>query len=463
MTRFILIGLDCAAPELVFGKYQQRLPNIQALMKKGIWGPMKSTDPPITVPAWASMVTSKDPGQLGFYGFRNRRNHNYDELSIATSDDVREKTIWNHLKAAGLPSLLVGVPQTYPPKSLHGLMVSCFLTPSKKSQWTYPASFAKRVEVAAGGDYLFDVDDFRREDLESLYRNIVKMTETRFQTFRHFLDLGSYAFSMVVEIGLDRLQHRFWRYADGDHPLHDPDNRFRNVLADYYALLDREIGKTLATCNPDTHILVVSDHGAKPMLGAIGINQFLIQEGLLQLKQMPSAPTPLTPEMVNWDQTVCWGEGGYYGRVFLNIKGREPRGILPAGQAYSFAQKLKEKFASIPGPKGEFLGTKVLLPGEIYRETRGVPPDLLVYFGNLDYRASGFVGIDSIYLAENDSGIDDANHAENGVLIFCPAPPFVGVPKERYSIYDVAPTVLRCLGLEVPKDMIGTPLCRSED
>ena len=457
MDRFIIIGLDCGAPELFFDRYTDHLPNIRELMAEGVWGPLRSTDPPITVPAWSAMVTSKDPGQLGFYGFRNRRDHTYANMSLATSNHVREKTIWNYLSEAERSSLLVGVPQTYPPKPLRGMMVSCFLTPSKQSRWTYPSTFARRVDEAAGGSYVFDVDDFRRGDLLDLNRSIVEMTRTRFQTFRHFLK-NQYCFNMVVEIGLDRMQHRFWRYADAGHPLYDPANPLKDALLDYHVLLDREIGKIVAETDKNTHLMVVSDHGAKPMRGALGINQFFINEGLLKLKLPVEEPTPLTPEMVEWKDTLCWGEGGYYGRVFLNIKGREPQGVLPADQVDAFCRRLRETLSEIPGPNGENIGTKVLEPNQIYRETRGFPPDLLVYFGNLDYRSAGLVGLKDIYLLENDTGLDDANHADQGILVWRPAAKITGIKREIYSIYDIAPTVLRSLGLSVPEDMIGTSL-----
>ncbi len=70
MKRLAIIGLDCAAPALVFDRFAD-LPNLRRLMDAGSWGPLLSCDPPITVPAWSCMTASRDPGQLGFYGFRS--------------------------------------------------------------------------------------------------------------------------------------------------------------------------------------------------------------------------------------------------------------------------------------------------------------------------------------------------------------------------------------------------------
>jgi sulfate adenylyltransferase len=81
--RVLIIGLDCAEPSLVFDKYRTELPNLTRLARAGAWGELNSVTPPITVPAWMCSMTSKDPGQLGIYGFRNRADHSYEKLTIA--------------------------------------------------------------------------------------------------------------------------------------------------------------------------------------------------------------------------------------------------------------------------------------------------------------------------------------------------------------------------------------------
>ena len=83
--KVMVIGLDCAAPQLVFDKWQDELPTFKQLYTQGVFGELQSSIPAITVPAWSSMMSSKDPGTLGIYGFRNRRDYSYDNLYIATT------------------------------------------------------------------------------------------------------------------------------------------------------------------------------------------------------------------------------------------------------------------------------------------------------------------------------------------------------------------------------------------
>ena len=118
--RVMVIGLDCLAPQFVLDRWLDQLPNIKSLLGKSVYGPLKSCVPPITVPAWACMTTSKNPGTLGIYGFRNRFDHSYDGLSIASSKAIKEDRVWDILSQAGKKVIVIGVPQTYPPKPVNG-------------------------------------------------------------------------------------------------------------------------------------------------------------------------------------------------------------------------------------------------------------------------------------------------------------------------------------------------------
>ena len=144
--RVAVIGLDCVPPQLLFRDFEADTPNIHALMQRGMWGDLASITPPITVPAWACAMTGKTPGQLGIYGFRNRKDTSYDGLSIATSDAIREPAVWDALGAEGLRSLLIGVPPSFPPpEAFPGWRVGCFLTPPSATSWAFPAELETEI------------------------------------------------------------------------------------------------------------------------------------------------------------------------------------------------------------------------------------------------------------------------------------------------------------------------------
>ncbi|UCH85427.1 MAG: alkaline phosphatase family protein, partial [Candidatus Latescibacterota bacterium] len=301
--KLVILGLDCVTPQLVFDAWLDELPHIKSLVDGGIHGNLVSTVPPITVPAWMSMMTSHDPGMLGMYGFRNRKTYDYTDLYTVNSNYVKSKTIWNYLSRNRLSSIVMGVPLTYPPKPLNGIMVCSFLTPGKDVQYTYPAEFAATLDKAAGGDYIIDVRDFRTSEKERLLGQIYDMTKRRFMAFRKTLKTEDWDFAMMVEMGPDRLHHGFWRYGDREHRLFEPGNRYEDAIKNYYIYMDDEVGKVLADLPEDTSVMLVSDHGAKGMHGGICINQFLIQEGLLHVKDYPDTPQRLTTDNIDFTKT----------------------------------------------------------------------------------------------------------------------------------------------------------------
>ena len=458
LQKVLVIGLDCLTPQLTFGLYLDRLPNLKRLVQMGYWGNLRSSDPPITVPAWTCMVTSKDPGQLGFYGFRNRKDYSYEGLYFANSLAVHEPTIWNLLSRNRMDSVLVGIPQTYPTKPLRGHLVTGFLAPDNQSEYTYPSDLKQEVERVADG-YVIDVKDFRTENKDWLLKQVYEMTEKRFRVVKHFLRTKPWNFFMFVEMGPDRLHHGFWRFCDPEHRLYQQGNLYRNVLEDYYIYLDRKIGEILEEVDLDkTLVLVVSDHGAKRMQGGICVNEWLVREGYLVLKEPPKGVEKLKMEQIDWNATRVWGEGGYYSRIFFNVKDREPQGVIPSRDYERFRSEIKEGLEALGDENGKAIGTVLHRPQELYRECKNVVPDLIAYFGDLDWRSVGSVGMDCIHTFENDTGPDDANHDRHGVFVMADprlAQSERGRKLDGITLYDVAPTVLEGLGVRTPDDMLG--------
>jgi len=442
-----IIGLDCFAPQLALERWRDELPNLKRLMEGGTWGKLESTIPPITVPAWTAMMSGKNPGTLGFYGFRNRADYSYDRMSIATSKAVKEDRAWDILSRAGKRVILIGIPQTYPPTKVNGYMVTSFLTPSTRSQYTYPPEL--RAEIASTvGDYMLDVENFRTDQKARLLEQIYAMTAKRFQLAHHLATTKPWDFFMMVEMGPDRIHHAFWKFFAREHPKYQPGNRFENAIRNYYRYLDKRIGELLDALGEDTVVMVVSDHGAQTMVGGICINEWLMQQGYLILKEKPSQIVPFTKVEVDWPRTKAWGAGGYYGRLFLNVRGREPQGVIPAGD-------YNRELEAIASPDGRNIGTVAYRPEDIYREVQGIPPDLIVYFGNLRWRSVGSVGHGRYYTFENDIGPDDANHAQYGVFIMHDPRKAGKGQVTGLHITDVGATVLDLFGLPVPADMEG--------
>ncbi|HTV75179.1 MAG TPA: alkaline phosphatase family protein [Candidatus Acidoferrales bacterium] len=451
--RLLVIGLDCAAGELIFERNDWHLPTLRSLMARGSYGGLQTVMPAITIPAWACMVTGKDPGELGIYGFRNRTDHTYSGLALTTSLSVSAPAVWDHLSNAGKKVVTVGVPPSFPPKTVNGIQVGCFLTPSAKSEYTYPANAREEIaHLLHGSEYLTDCTNFRTEDKDDLIRQIYDMTERRFTVLEDWIEKKSWDFFMFVEIGTDRLHHGFWKFFDPKHRAYEAGNKYEYVIQKYYEDLDAMLARLLDKIDQErTNIYVVSDHGAKRMDGGVAIAQWLIDEGYLAVKNYPDKVTQLAKLEIDWTKTAVWAEGGYYSRVFLNVAGREPLGTVAPSEVESLMEELSRKIRAIPRPDGSPMSTQVYRPEEIYREVRGVAPDMMVYFDDLLWRAVGTVGYDGIYTYENDTGPDDANHAQKGIFIEALA----GIPGrghiEDWDILDMASRFMGAAGVAVPQ------------
>jgi predicted AlkP superfamily phosphohydrolase/phosphomutase len=284
------------------------------------------------------------------------------------------------------------------------------------------------------------------------------MSRKQFQVIRYLMATVDWEYFQFVDIGLDRVHHGFWKFHDPAHRQYVPGSPYASVIPEYYRHLDREIGQVLELLDEDTVVLVVSDHGAQRLDGGFCVNEWLRREGLLVLREQPSAPVPFSPAMVDWSRTKVWSEGGYYARVFLNVEGREPQGLIPAAEYDDFLTEMETRFRSLPDDRGEPMGTLVFRPKDIYREVRNVPPDLIVHFGGLYWRSIGGVGYDTLHVQENDTGPDDCNHAQFGTFIL--TAPNLGLqgPVEGMHILDIAPTLLDLAGLGPLATMQGKSL-----
>lgn len=436
VKRAMIIGLDCVPPSLVFDRWASELPVLSRLRKSGAYGALRSTSPPITVPAWACMASGRDPGELGIYGFRNMsRDRSYD-LRVASSRDVKVKRLWDLVSEAGGRAASLFVPLTYPASPLRGTMFSGFLTPPGARDWAFPPQRAPEFEARFGA-YLADVADFRmgEEALPRIFDELDAMREQHFSVAKAVWEEESPNLMMMVELGPDRLHHAAWHHIEAESTFGD------KALA-YYQALDTSVGELVDLADEDTLVVIASDHGAKTMQGGVAMNEVLRDLGYLSLVEAPGV-APLR-DRVRWGETKAWCEGGYYSRLFLNVRGREAQGVVDSRDFESVRQEVINALKDALALHGVTLRAEV--PDLHYAAVRGQPPDALLYLDELDYRALGTVGHNRQVVPTRETGPDGCNHDWDGMVILHGD----GVsPQELHDaqILDVAPTVLAHLGL----------------
>lgn len=453
----VVVGLDCAPPALVFDRYRPFLPTIARAMGRGTWGALRSTIPPITVPAWACMTSGRDPGELGLYGFRNRDGRGY-ALRTATSEHVRVPRIWDLAEEAGQHAVALYVPPTWPPPRTKASVVSCLLTPGPEAPHTQPPELA--AELARFGPHTPDLHDDGSLSPGQVLAGLRAMAAQHFDVAEHLLAREKPDLLMMVEMATDRLHHALWPAMDPSDPRHAAFAEHARGARDLYAYLDARIGRLMQKAGPDATLLVVSDHGARSLAGGVRVNEVLRRAGWLVTKEPVEGERPFSIDAIDWSRTRAWSEGGYYARVFLNVRGREPEGALSPAEIDRAKDELGALFSRIE-EQGVVLESRIERPEHAYRETNGTAPDLLVFFGDLSHRSLGGLGaarvLASIDEVERDRGRGGCNHDWNGVYVLA-GPGVRARGRVDANLLDVTPTCVALLDLPVRSELGGRSL-----
>jgi len=432
--KICVLGLDGAAPQVLFR--DEELSNIRRLMDVGVYGLLECVVPPHTIPAWTCFTTSQDPGSLGLYGRRQSSDYSSSGLNPPAVDAL---TVEKHLAREGKRPLLLGVPQV----------------------GTGNTGFPFEPEARIGewaGNRRADIQNLRTRNKAGLEEEVLAMSRKQWQIAKHLLREPAWDYFQFVDRGLDRLQHGFWSCFDPRHAQFKPGNPFERVIPDYYHRLDEQIGDVFELLDEETIVLVMSAFGAQRRDGVVALNEWLVREGLLVLEEYPSAPTRFEHLRVDWGKTQAWSEGGYCASIFFNVAGRDPQGTIPPSQLEGFANDLSNRLEAFEGEDGHSILTLVFRPREIYREVRGIAPDLIAQFGGLFWRAADSVGHSRVVFEESDCGSDMCNHSAYGTFILAaPNCPLSGEYQGAHLL-DMIPTLLDLAGYEIPPGMQGRSL-----
>jgi predicted AlkP superfamily phosphohydrolase/phosphomutase len=453
--KILVIGLDSASPEILFT--DERLENIRRIMEFGCYGRLESVIPSEAVPAWISMATSQDPGSLGVYGANNRVDHSYDGLKAVDSRSVQEIAIWDYLASAGKRSILIGVPPIYPLRKINGIAIGdAFTIPPELADFAYPAEVKEEV-INLVGEYPVDVENSRTTEKELLHEQIFTMSRKQFQLVRHFLETQDWDYFQFVDTGLDLIQRRFWQYFDPEHRDYESDNSYKTIIPDYYHFLDEQIGQILELLSDDTVVLIVSTSGIHRLDGGFCLNEWLVNAGLLALNNYPEKITPFHLLDVNWEKTKVWGEGDGSAQIFLNVRGREPHGVIEPQDCLSLRDNLKANLEATLDDLGEPIGTLVFKPEEIYQKISRLAPDLFVRFGDA-WQSISAVGYHNLHVRDESSISDGCCFRRFGAFILAAANnPLSGEIHDAHLL-NIAPTLLDLAGYEIPASMQGKSL-----
>lgn len=450
--KVFVFGIDGATPDLVFGKWRKDLPVMNRLMGTGVYARSKSSVPPISIAAWGSLFSGKDPSELGVFGYNYKKPNG--EMDIITSKQVREQRVWDILGKRKKRSTVLYVPLTFPVKKLNGAMVSDFLTPSVDSACAYPLSLRAKIKKMPRPDLFFDVAvglaGHKGMDPGDLIKKTYIMSDMQLALAKELLSKSWDLFAMVM-LGSDRLQHMLWNHFDETHPRYVRNSKYKNALKEYYMYLDRHLGEMIKRLPADTTVFIASDHGMVPQYGKISINNWLMREGYLILKPeyegAINKKTRFGTKMVDMKKSTAWGSGAYHARIFINKK--------LVGKDYDkFRNKLVQKIKQILDDKGRKIKTEVFVSEKIYRNPKHPEcPDLTVYFDDLRWASNPDFGGKGIYAYESAAGADSAGHSREGLMIAAGSAVSKRGDIGTIDIRQATPTILKYLGVKTPKDI----------
>jgi predicted AlkP superfamily phosphohydrolase/phosphomutase len=455
--RVFVLGLDAFAPQLCFEKFREEMPNLSGLCEKSVWGTLNSTVPPLSCTAWVSFARGKNPGHSGFHGFASRKGFAYNRFFVANSTIIEKDRVWDILGKQGKKCIVINVPVTYPPYDVNGIMVSGFLTPNEDREYCCPREAKDEINRIAGG-YVIDVRGFKKKPKETVFKELVGMEEKRFRVAKEFIKTKEWDFFIFVTTGTDRVHHAFWADMDEKHPDHKKGTPFKEAIKKYYRFIDEKIGEIAGLLGKNDALLIMSDHGARGMHGFVNVNEWLIREGYLKMLHYPKEPTLFDEAKIDWGNTKAFCTGNYVGRIFINLRGREPMGTVDKSEYHSLREEIREKLLLLRGESGRKMSNRVFRREEIYSGKHlEMHPDLIVYFDDLRFGANQMIGLKGLFSHNADKGRNAANHYSKGMFLLHSASL---KPKRmpEINLIDLMPTVLRLLGVKIPGDVEGKPI-----
>jgi len=302
LPRTLAVGLDGATPELLFGGIERGdLPVLGSLLEGAAAGPLRSTLPPMTLPAWSSFLTGRTPGVHGIFDFC-RRDPDTGRLRFVDATDRAVPTVPRMLSDRGLRAGTFLFPTTWPPESLSGGQISGFDSPVATRvppSACSPTELHGRVRRWLGHDLAYaDFSELRKDDrwegraIASLLQGIEDKERVACCLLR---EGAPYDFFGILFGESDTASHHFWHLADPHSPRHDPAGRARygDAIAAVYRRLDSALGAILEADPGFEAIVVASDHGFGGASDRVlHLNAFLASEGFLHWRG-PSRVGPL--------------------------------------------------------------------------------------------------------------------------------------------------------------------------
>ncbi len=467
--------------------------HLRELIRKGARGTLKSTIPPITGPAWVSFALGKNPGKHGCFDF-TFPNSTLDSLKTISTEHIHGTTFYELLVNDGKKCILINLPVSYPPRT-EEITITSLLT--KGDQFVFPESLKDEILQLENYKLAPDMRLLRSGKVDAYLDDIRKLERTRFEVAKELFH-RDWDFFFVLFSGSDWIQHVvFDELVTGKWEQHP------NALQ-YYEELDNYIYWFAQQMGEKDNLILVSDHGFDVYDGKFFINEWLHQQGYLQVKdeenqtdkhqieqdwdnadknvvtkfrvplfirriiQKISLVNRVVSPLYRWlrdrlnieikakisvdaEKTQACSTSHDMNGIFINTARRFINGIVTESQYEHLRQELIDKLKRLKTADGTPVFKNVWAREDVYHgEKLNEAPDIVLETDRLLIKASFPI---KIFDPERENG-----HHPNGIFLGVGADFLSNAEIETAQLTDIAPTVLYLMRQPVPESMDGSVL-----
>ncbi len=376
-TPLVILGLDAGDPAFIRKWARQGyLPTISSIMERGCWGETGGYELISEHGVWVSLFSGISRGQHGYYYFRQLKPGTYDLEPVAGPDmDVRP--FWSGLRDTGKTVAIVDVPDCMPERGLNGVQLINWAihdtwNPTYYQTISEPPGLLSDVHEHFGTklESIEEIDAGLREN-QRLYSRILRHVEKKGALCRHLLPRDRLDLAVMIFAESHAADHQFWKYCpevDGETATENTDGELTNAIRDVYQAIDRELGLLLAQLPDSANVVIVSSVGmeddypttglmeafcrqlgyqATPEAGAISFRPMDLARRLLPRTWRVALSRHLSWAQregllaeafrngTDWSTTTAFAIPALYTSfVRVNLRGREPQGIVEPGADY---------------------------------------------------------------------------------------------------------------------------------
>lgn len=508
-TKVFVLGLDGATWDLLGPLAEAgELPNLSRIRDRGASGTLRSIFPPLSPVAWTGVMTGKNPGKHGIFEFLE---FGHDPLGgrVNTSRSIDSALLWEVAARYGRRTTAGAVPMSYPPRKTPGLtFLGDFLAPPGARDFSSDPELFAELERHLGEPYRpwdISVHDGGKEP-EAL-EGLTSFLDHHLRAVRFLMGARPWDLFIYDLMATDRIQHELWHAWEPSHRVARGRDLsgVRDGFVAFWKRLDEGIGQIEAALPDDATLVLMSDHGFGPVEHFVNFNVWLLDRGYIKLIDTPYVRQKhwffrrgvtlewiytimarlgqakhrvsrfggsqdnrldqmaeslfLSRRHIDWSKTRAYAQGNF-GQIFVNKQGRQPNGCVRPEDVRPLLDDLKAELAELTHPEtGGPLVERVYEAEELYQGPNAhLAPDLTVVLGDWRYRTIGLHDFTTHKVISRAFGPTGDHRMEGVFLASGPTVRPGSSLAPDATLLDIAPTVLRLLGVPAPDDLDGRPL-----